>query len=350
MIKGVDMKTRKMISIIALAVTAFFLGVSPLYGGDPARIGTAGGDQLLVPVGARDLGMGGSNVAFSSGLDAIYWNPAGFSSQKSNAMGTFSTMSVFSDVNVNYLALGFNAGRMGHVGFSIKAFDFGDIPLTTNEDYNGSSGATFSPSFMTMAVTYSRKVNDAIQVGLTGKLVNESVPRASASAFAFDVGIQYHELGGFNGLSMGLVVKNIGTNLQYGGSAFLIQQSGTGAASFVEIPTASHQLPANIELGVGYRRDINEQNSIVFNGNFVSNNFGNDDFKFGAEYAYSDLIFLRGGYLATQKIDSEDQLYRFTLGVGLNYNYGGTNLALDYAFRDSQYFDGNNLFSLTVGF
>jgi hypothetical protein len=350
MIKGVDMKTRKMISVIALALIAFFLGVSPVYAGDPARTGTAGGEQLLVPVGARDLAMGGSNVAYSADLDAIYWNPAGFSSMNSSAMGTFSTMTVFNDVNVNYLALGFNAARIGHIGFSIKAFDFGDIPLTTNEDYNGASGATFSPSFVTVGLTYSRKLSETIQVGFNTKLVSESVPRASASAVAFDVGIQYHELGGINGLSMGLVVKNIGTNLQYNGSAFLVQQTGSAGTEFREIPTASHQLPAYVELGVGYRRQINELNSVTVNGNFVSNNFGNDDFKFGAEYSYNDIIFLRGGYLQTQKVDSEDQLYRFTLGVGLKYQLSGTDLRFDYAFRDSQYFDGNNLFQLTVGF
>ncbi|RMG28367.1 MAG: hypothetical protein D6732_18895 [Methanobacteriota archaeon] len=105
-----------------------------------------------------------------------------------------------------------------------------------------------------------------------------------------------------------------------------------------------------MELGLGYRYNINEQNSFILNGNFVNNNFGNDDYKFGAEYNYNDLIALRGGYLMTQDVNSEDQLYTFTLGVGLHYKFGTTDLALDYAFRDSQYFDGNNLFQLTIGF
>ena len=40
--------------------------------------------------------------------------------------------------------------------------------------------------------------------------------------------------------------------------------------------------------------------------------------------------------------------------IGLGHRHiaylGGTDMTFDYAFRDSQYFDGNNLFSLTIGF
>ncbi len=325
----------------------FLMGLPSLYAGDGARTGTAGGEQLRVPVGARDLALGGSNVAYTSGLDAIYWNPAGFSSMTSHAAGTFSTMTIFNDINVNYMAIGVQAGRFGTIGFSLKTFDFGDIPFTTNEDMDGASGRTFSPTFLTGTVTYSRKLTDAIQVGFSGKFVSERVPRANGSAFAVDVGIQYHELGGISGLSMGLAVKNIGTDMQYSGSAFL-QKDVQG--NFRDIPTASFQLPATVELGVGYKRNINEQNSVILNGNFVNNNFGNDNYKVGAEYNYNDLIALRGGYLFAQNTNSDDQLYTFTLGVGLHYKFGNTDLAFDYAFRDSQYFDGNNLFQLTIGF
>lgn len=334
------------LSLVLLAVSG------QLFAGDPARTGSAAGEQLLVPVGARDLAMSGSNVAFSRGLDAMYWNPAGFSHLDNAAAGTFSTMSIFNDVKVNYLALGVKVGGLGNLGFSLKSFDFGDIPYTTNQDWDGSSGRTFSPTFITGALTYSRQLTDLIQVGMTAKLVHESVPRASASAMAFDMGLQYHQLGGVNGLSMGLVVKNIGTNMQYAGSGLLTQAVDVDGnrIEFRDRPAASHQLPATVELGLGYRRSIDEQNSVIFNGNFENNNFGNDNFKFGVEYSYGDLIALRGGYRLVNDTDSEDILYRFTAGMGLNFQLSGTDLRFDYTFRDSRYYDGNNLFALTIGF
>ncbi len=41
------------------------------------RTGTNGASELLIPVGARDIGMGGSTVALTSGPEALFWNPAG---------------------------------------------------------------------------------------------------------------------------------------------------------------------------------------------------------------------------------------------------------------------------------
>lgn len=337
------MSKHKLTWAIACVALALLMAFSAAYAGDPARTGTAAGEQVLIPVGARDLAMSGANVAFSSGLDAIYWNPGGLSAMHHNAMGGISTMQIFGDINVNYLALGFKMGKYGYLGFSLKSLDFGDIQETTNQFIDG-TGATFSPSFMIGGLTYSQRLTDAIFVGATAKLISERVPRATASAFAFDVGIQYHNLGGFNGFSMGLVVKNIGTNMQYSGSAFLTATAD--GSNYVERPTASHQLPAVVELGLGYKYNFNETNSVMLNGNFGNNNFGNDDYKLGLEYGYGDLVFLRGGYKFVNNVDSEDVLNKWTLGVGLHYKW----LTFDYTYRDSEFFDGENLFQLTFGF
>lgn len=346
------MNNNKFLQAISFITLVVFLGLSPMYAGDPARIGTAAGEQLLVPVGARSLALGGANIAYTKGLDAIYWNPAGLSSMKNTAAGTFSTMQIFNDINVNYMALGVKMGGYGEIGFSLKAFDFGDIPLTSNTDWDGAAGATFSPTFLTTALTYSRRLTDGIGVGVTAKLISESVPRASANATAFDIGIQYNELGGINGLAIGVVVKNIGSNMQYGGSGFLTQaqDANSNRNDFRERPVADQELPATMELGMGYMRNINENQNVTFSGNFENQNFGNDNFKFGIEYDYGDLISLRGGYRFVDNADADDVLNKFTLGVGLNYTVGETNLGFDYAFRDSQYFDGENMFQLTLGF
>lgn len=337
------MNKHKLTWAIASVALVLVMAFSAAYAGDPARIGTAAGEQLLIPVGARDLAMNGANVAYSSGLDAIYWNPAGFANFDHKAAGTFSTMKIFSDINVNYLAIGLKMGKLGQIGFSLKSLDFGEIPITTNEDIDGASGATFAPSFMVGALTYSQRLTDAIFVGATAKLVTESVPRASATGVAFDIGIQYHNIGNVNGVSMGLVVKNIGTNMQYSGSAFLTQTSNT---EYGDRPTASNQLPATVELGLGYQYNFNEQNSLIFNGNFENNNFGNDAYKLGMEYAFTDLIFLRGGYKFMNNTDNEDVLNKWTLGAGIHYRW----VTFDYTYRDSEWFDGNNMFQLTVGF
>lgn len=328
------------------------VSLTPGFAGDKARTGTAAGVQTLVPVGARYLAMGGANVADVSGVDGIYWNPAGLSSLNNSAAGVFSTMTIFNDVSVNYLGLGFGMGDLGKLGVTLKAFDFGDIPLTTVEDPDGATGKIFSPTFVTAGVTYAAELTNAIQVGFTGKMIYESIDRAGATAFAIDAGIQYHGLAGINGLSMGMVIRNIGTNMKYDGSAFNAEatEETHSYSNFVARETATDQLPASIEMGVGYKYAIDESNNLLVSGNFNNNNFGSDAFKVGAEYMFGDMLAVRGGYILHSGLPSEEQLYRFTAGAGFHYNLGGTDLTIDYAFRDSQYFDGNNLFSLKIGF
>ncbi|MGD9486461.1 MAG: PorV/PorQ family protein [Calditrichaceae bacterium] len=326
--------------------------VTPGISGDDARIGTASGLQLQLPVGARDIAMGGANLALTSGVDAIYWNPAGLPRMESRVGAQFSTMSIFNDIKVHYLGIGAKMGNFGTVAFSIKALDFGDIPLTTNQDMDGASGQTFSPTFVTTGVTYAKELTSAVNVGITAKVILESIPSADASAFAFDIGLQYDDLGGLEGVSFGVAIKNIGTNMRYGGSGLLeeVQDPASGRQDFLKREASSNQLPASFEIGAAYKRSVAENSNILLSSLFQNNNFGNDEFKIGAEYNYSKFVFLRGGYNFVSKTDSDDQLYTFTLGAGLSYKLGTTNLGIDYAYRDSQYFDANNIFSLTVGF
>jgi hypothetical protein len=346
------MRYNKFLILTAFLLFAIFLSVSSVFAGDPARTGTAAGIQTMVPVGARDLAMGGADIANTYGLDAIYWNPAGLSLMKNTAAGEFSTMTIFTDIKVNYLAIGVKAGQFGSLGISLKSFSFGDIPVTTVDDADGLSGKTFSPTFVTAGLTYSRFLTDAIQVGATGKLIYESIPRATASAFAFDIGIQYHGIGNIQGLSVGLVVKNIGTNMKYGGSGLLGQANEVNALfqDFRSRQAASNELPANVQLGLSYKRDIAENSELTVSGIFQNNNLQEDEYTLGGEYGYDNLIFLRGGYLFANNINSDAQLYTYTLGAGLHYKVSGTDLTFDYCYRDVQYWDGNNLFSIQIGF
>lgn len=343
-------KLNKRYEILLLLVFCLLVSM-PLLAGDPARIGTAAGTQLQQPVGARDLAMGGANIVYTNGVDALYWNPAGLSNMETAFGGMFTRNTIFNSINVNYLGLGVRLGNLGSVGFDIKAFDFGDIPMTTIEDMDGSSGATFSPTWATIGLTYANKLTTAIQVGITAKVIYESIPRVSGTAIAFDMGIQYKNIAGIEGVSFGVVMKNIGTNMKYEGSGLTRQvREANGELNFYDISAASNQLPAYLELGAAYNFAINEQNNLLFAGTFQNNNVENDAVKFGLEYSWNKMVALRGGYVYTNKAETEDVLYTFTIGAGLQYNLGGTTIGIDYAFRDDQYFDANNMFTLKLGF
>ena len=46
------------------------------FAGNQSRIGTAGAQELLIPVGARGIALANATVSTASGLDALFGNPA----------------------------------------------------------------------------------------------------------------------------------------------------------------------------------------------------------------------------------------------------------------------------------
>jgi hypothetical protein len=321
------------------------------------RTGTAAATELLVPVGARDLAMGGASIASSYGVESIHWNPAGLGRLTHSAEGMFSMMSYIADINVNYGAVAASFGEFGIMALSVKSIDFGDIPLTTQEDPEGLGGQTYSPNYITLGLTYGRQLTDAISVGVTGKLISERIDRVSATGFAVDVGLQYNGLVGVRGLQLGVTVKNIGPQLEYSGTGLYrtaIAVDGSRPQQRYQVGAAAFELPSLIEIGVGYAGNVRDNMMYNVTGVFTNNNLYEDEYRLGGEYGInlSDVsLFARAGYgFVPQLKDKEEKIFGATLGVGLSYRAGETELTFDYAYRQVELFDGNNIFSLKIGF
>ena len=96
------------------------LAVAILIAGDESRIGTSGGNQVLVPAGARGIAMAGSERVYSHGLESVYWNPAGLArSTGTSALAT--NMALFNDVGVNYFGVASPLGDLGTIGITVKS-------------------------------------------------------------------------------------------------------------------------------------------------------------------------------------------------------------------------------------
>jgi opacity protein-like surface antigen len=336
---------KKLITLVILLTC-----VSVNFAGDKSRKGTTGADQLLIPVGARGIAMGESFLSSVTGLEAIYYNPAGFAHQQgSEAM--FSYMSYIADINVSYFAVGTNLGDLGSFAFSVKTFDFGDIPVTTNDAPDG-TGDLYSPSFLTAGVTYSKVITDRVSIGVNGKVISENIMDVKAVGFAIDFGVQYKFSGN---LSLGAAVKNVGTNMSYGGQA--LQQRAPipntlpgSRAGMYQIVTEEFQLPSFFELALGYKFDLDEQNMVQIASTFRNNNALEDQLKLGLEYGFNNMFFVRGGYDLLLE-NTNQNTFGFTAGAGINYQMaGGINLTLDYAFREVKEFPtANHIITLKLG-
>jgi len=318
------------------------------------RTGTAAATELLIPIGARDIARGGSALAVTSGPEAIFWNPAGVGNMTHSAEGMFSTMSYIGDINVSFGAVAMKFEGFGTVGLSVKSLDFGSIPLTTEDDPENSFGRTFSPAYLTVGLTYSKDLTDAVAAGFNLKLVSEQIDRASSSGLAIDLGIQYNRLLGINGFHLGVAVKNIGPGMKFDGPGLYrdaLPIDGRRPIQKLKSEAGTFELPSTVEIGLAYDATLANNVMGTLSGSFTNNNLYLDEYNVGGEvsYALTNLkLFGRAGVGLVPEADTN--IFGATFGLGLNWQATGVDVVIDYAYRQVEFFDANNVFSVKLGF
>ncbi len=317
------------------------------------RTGSAGAVELLIPVGTRDIGMGGSTISTSSGVEALFWNPAGAAKMSSSAGLYFSHMSYIADIGVDYGAVSAAFEGFGVLSLSIKSLAIGDIIETSTQNPDG-TGKTFRPQFFTVGLSYSRQLSDRISVGVTSNFISERMGNVSANGVAFNVGVIYENFASLNGLSLGVVVKNVGPQMKFDGPGLLTQAtvaSQNRPPQYYKVEAASFELPSTLEFGLGYKTSFEGDNSVLFSGTFQNNNFSDDEYKLGAEYAYQDILFLRGGYnISESESDLNKYIFGASFGGGVHYALGNLDITVDYAYRSVKVLENNHVFSVKLGF
>lgn len=339
---------------VAALILALALASEIAFAGGQNRAGTSAAPELLIPLGARYLAMGGSAGAIATGVEAIYWNPAGLDRVERSASAMFSHRTYIADMSVNYFAVSGKFG-IGSLALSLRSFSVGDIPVTTETAPDG-TGEIFSPTFFVAGLSYSKQLSDRTSVGVTANVINENFARVGGTSIAFDVGVQYRSLLGVEGLAIGVAVKNVGPPMRYGGSGLLVQGSALGSdreITVYRVEAASFELPSTIEIGLAYRFSVGESNQVHVTSAFQNNNFAYDEYRFGVEYSFDNTLYVRGGYLrAAGAAENMPNIFQnFTVGAGVNLtNVGGVGLAFDYAFVPVKFFSNNHVVALKLGF
>ena len=327
--------------ILVLSMTVF--------AGDAARKGTAGAEQLLIPVGARSIATGGAFGSHFTGVESIFYNPGGLDRmQGTEAM--FNFMNYIADINVSYFAIGTKMD-IGSIALTYKGLDFGDIPITTNQNPDG-TGQFYSPSYFVLGLTYSKMITDRVSAGATFSLINEGIMNTGASGWAIDFGVQYKFSPNF---SLGVAVKNIGGNMRYTGEDLKTKVEVPNAAlgggkGVYEVDTEAFQIPSYFELSLGYTFEFNEENDLSLGGVFRNNNNLEDEIRGGLEYNFMKTLYLRGGYI--YQIENTDlAIYNWTVGAGISFDIlNSVNIVFDYAYRNVEDFPtDNHVFTLLLG-
>lgn len=350
-LKGANkMTVRKTI----LGVLVLLLISSMAFAQTGARNGTSAASYLLIPQGARYLSGGGA-AANVNGLESIFWNPAGLSTSEKSINAMFSRRSYIADIDMNFVSLSMASERLGAFAVSLRNFDIGDIPITTVFAPDG-TGGVYTPNVFSLGVTYSKRLTDRTNVGITANYLNESFERVAATGLALDVGVQYHSFMDVENWSIGVVLRNFGSPMRYGGSGLWQAAKavdGDRQVTFYKVEAASFDLPAIVDLGTSYSIPMGESSSLLLGLTFENNETAHNEYKLMGEYLFSDLLALRGSYVVSDDQGQLENIFANNVSFGGSLNLRaatGVDISFDYAYISTDIFDSNQIFTFRFGF
>ena len=297
----------------ARAAIALLSLVGTTASAQPSGLTTEGAPFLLLPIGARAVGMGQALVADpEGGTEALWWNPAGLarSERREVAVHHYETIIGTGDV----VSILIPSSLLGVFAISLYALDFGDSPVV---DSSGTEIGSLLTRNVVYAATYGTPIGGRMSAGITFKIVQlrfdctAGCPSFSGTTSALDVGAQY-DLGFLVPMSVGVAVRNVGAPLQVNDS------------------DQADPLPARIQIGVLYRVPGMDryapETELKLTGDVVDRlNMESPAPRVGAELSWRRRAHLRGGYIFESARSAE------SAGPSMGLGLATSNLRLDIA-------------------
>lgn len=316
--------------------------------------GTAGAQELRIPVGARSTALLGSNLGDVGGVESVFWNPGGLTAMESTE-ASFGSFQYWADMEMVQFSAAHNFGEIGAFGISARLLNVGDVYVTTEAMPEG-TGEVIQPKFTTVSFTWARQMTDRVSLGTNLNLVSEKIKDMSATGFSLDFGVQVDTP--MEGLQFGIVLKNFGPDMRYDGYAG--QQSvhydgdeGGSDSRKVKPIYQQFELPSSYQVGISYDAMSDPVHRLSFYGAFLANHHSSDEYRFGTEYGFMNQIFARAGYVVNTQIDDEfdqDQLYTWGAGLGFKLDLGANNMYLDWSYNPTEHFDATQWYTIRFEF
>jgi len=342
--------------------------------------GTTAAEFLLLGAGARGVAIGPAYAAIARDVESLYYNPAGLPLMD-GIEASVSTMPYFADMSYIWggLAMPLAGGEYGF-GISIANFGFSDAALYSEADPENESEQTYNVSQTMLGLSFAHAFIDRFSGGFTLKFISDQLGQTSATAFALDIGTNYHaELAG-RPIAMSLVIQNLGTSLKHSGAGLNFQEFPGGDDNTVPSrpvdpsparwEAASSAIPVVFRVGLSYDVVSAGANRLSLLGEFNEQYNNDPSFGGGAEWAWAPedgpiAASLRGSYAyqpdnslssreereAGESLSVEDEgMDGLTLGGGLRYNLGESlQVRADYAWRHWGVLGTRNMFTVAFG-
>jgi hypothetical protein len=263
------------------------LGAAVVTSAAGAQTDEAGVSFLLVPVGARFVGVGGAGVADPAAPSSPFANPASLTRLTPRHGGLEYAQDALATRVIASAAV--SSRVLGTAAVTGMLYNSGSQPIT-GED--GTVVGTLYPRNVVAAASYAVTFGRRLAAGLTYKYVQyrfdctglcSDLARSNRGTGAVDVGVQY-DLGRDSSIHVGAAVRNLGLRLQIKDRAQsdpLPTQLALGASWDVPnieryVPETSLRVLAEGTAGLGVRLE--------------------STYHVGAEAVYARRVALRAGY------------------------------------------------------
>ncbi len=337
-----------------LSVSLLFLIPLVVTAGNPDRQGEAGAYELLLNPWARSAGIHSMSTSLVNGVEAMNLNIAGMIRiNKSELVIAHTILYDGTGMSLNSVGYTQRVGQSGAFGLTVCSVDFGDIAVTTTAQPEG-TGATYSPNFFNMGISYAHIFENKVSVGILVRGVSESIADVSAFGFAIDAGVQY-VTGPEDNFKFGISLRNVGSPMKFGGEGLSFQTLNPGGDVSYQLTAsqraARFELPAVLNLGMSYDFLVGTKHRITPLANFTANSFSRDQIGGGLEYSFNEMFMVRAGYKYDLGATSADQGIDTGVAAGVSFEVplkkgSSSRFGVDYAYRASSPFNGTHNFGL----
>lgn len=299
-------KKTALLAVLSLAMVGSF---SPLQAGS---VGTTTADILKINQGTRPAGMGGVYTALGDDVYSVSYNPAGLSWVKASQLVLLHLDSL-ADIQYELATFATSWGGNNTVAVNVT---YRHSPPIDNQvpDQNIVNTDDLLGSF-----SFASKFSDSIRAGATVKLLQSTLGPYTASAVAFDAGVQIDKLP--YGIKAGLSVLNVGTGMTFN-------------------PTSSaDSLPMFIRFGIGTHQVIDQTKDL----NVAIEVFkpSDQDIKMGLGgefWVFPKLFAVRGGYkLEGIGAQTFNVFQNYSLGCTLTRDFDGDDFSVDIAYDPADF-------------
>lgn len=308
------MRRRRFRIAAAAAALAF---AAPTGSAAQSALDTEGALFLLLPVGARAVGLGQAMVAENGGTEAVWWNPAALARLQKREAAIHHSQDIIATGDA--ISVMVPSSLFGVLAASVNILNYGAQEIT--EPSTGQRIGAVIPRSLVYVATYATPIGPRFNAGVNFKVVQvrvdcsgecNNIETISASTSAVDLGIQYN-LEGFAPATVGLAVRNVGLQLQ------------------VKDRDQADPLPTRIQMGVAYRfppfeRDDERADFRLTADVLTPVRFDAPSARAGVELTWQRSVHLRGGYVF-------DASERAGPAIGIGVEAGGFVVDLARVFE-----------------